>query len=124
MMYQARRTEEHEELYSQNCKSFPLLQSYIDERRSKPKDGFNNSFDFRGRKRRKVNNRRTDYHLYPLLNAGHEATVHSLGNGIKFTKRNKITIDWQSETKISFQLSRRFLRFDLLLYFTRYVRPN
>ena len=123
MMYQARRTGEHEERAIKASKEFSaFMRSYVEERRSKPKDDLITHLISAEENGEKLTTDELITTCILLLNAGHEATVHSLGNGIKILLENKkITIDWQSEIKIS-QLIEEILRFDPPLHiFTRYA---
>ena len=123
MMYQARRTVKHEELAIKASKEFSaFMRSYVDERRSKPKDDLITHLISAEENGEKLTTDELITTCILLLNAGHEATVHSLGNGIKVLLENKkITIDWQSEIKIN-QLIEEILRFDPPLHiFTRYA---
>ena len=123
MMYQARRTVKHEERAIKASKEFSaFMRSYIEERRSKPKDDLITHLISAEENGEKLTTDELITTCILLLNAGHEATVHSLGNGIKVLLENKkITIDWQSEIKIN-QLIEEILRFDPPLHiFTRYA---
>ena len=123
MMYQARRTEKHEERAVKASKEFSaFMRSYVEERRSKPKDDLITHLISAEENGEKLTTDELITTCILLLNAGHEATVHSLGNGIKVLLENKkISIDWQSEIKIS-QLIEEILRFDPPLHiFTRYA---
>ena len=123
MMYQARRTEEHEKRAIKASKEFStFMRSYVDERRSKPKDDLITHLISAEESGERLTTDELITTCILLLNAGHEATVHSLGNGIKVLLENKnITIDWQSEIKIN-QLTEEILRFDPPLHiFTRYA---
>ncbi len=123
MMYQARRTEEHEKRATKASKEFSaFMRGYVDERRSKPKDDLITHLISAEENGEKLTTDELITTCILLLNAGHEATVHSLGNGIKVLLENKkITIDWQSEIKIN-QLIEEILRFDPPLHiFTRYA---
>ena len=123
MMYQARRTEEHEKRAIKASKEFStFMRSYVDERRSKPKDDLITHLISAEENGEKLTTDELITTCILLLNAGHEATVHSLGNGIKVLLENKKnTIDWQSEIKIN-QLIEEILRFDPPLHiFTRYA---
>ena len=123
MMYQARRTVKHEERAIKASKEFSaFMRSYVEERRSKPKDDLITHLISAEENGDKLTTEELITTCILLLNAGHEATVHSLGNGIKVLLENKkITIDWQSEIKIS-QLIEEILRFDPPLHiFTRYA---
>ena len=123
MMYQARRTEEHEKRAIKASKEFSaFMRGYVDERRSKPKDDLITHLISAEESGERLTTDELITTCILLLNAGHEATVHSLGNGIKVLLENKnITIDWQSEIKIN-QLTEEILRFDPPLHiFTRYA---
>ena len=123
MMYQARRTEKHEGRAVKASKEFSaFMRSYVEERRSKPKDDLITHLISAEENGEKLTTDELITTCILLLNAGHEATVHSLGNGIKVLLENKkISIDWQSEIKIS-QLIEEILRFDPPLHiFTRYA---
>ena len=123
MMYQARRTVKHEERAIKASKEFSaFMRSYVEERRSKPKDDLITHLISAEENGEKLTTDELITTCILLLNAGHEATVHSLGNGIKVVLENKkITIDWQSEIKIN-QLIEEILRFDPPLHiFTRYA---
>ncbi|MFT5208497.1 MAG: cytochrome P450 [Flavobacterium sp.] len=58
-----------------------------------------------------------------LLNAGHEATVHAIGNSVKVILENQVDIDhWTSSPENVKSLSEECLRYDPPLHmFTRYV---
>ena len=123
MMYQARRTVKHEERAIKASKEFSaFMRSYVEERRSKPKDDLITHLISATENGEKLTTDELITTCILLLNAGHEATVHSLGNGIKVLLENKkITIDWQCEIKIN-QLIEEILRFDPPLHiFTRYA---
>jgi len=123
MMYQARRTVKHEERAIKASKEFSaFMRSYVEERRSKPKDDLITHLISAEENGEKLTTDELITTCILLLNAGHEATVHSLGNGIKVLLENKeITINWQSEIKIN-QLIEEILRFDPPLHiFTRYA---
>ena len=123
MMYQARRTVKHEELAVKASKEFSaFMRSYVEERRNKPKDDLITHLISAEENGEKLTADELITTCILLLNAGHEATVHSIGNGIKVLLENKtITIDWQSEIKIN-QLIEEILRFDPPLHiFTRYA---
>ena len=58
-----------------------------------------------------------------LLNAGHEATVHGIGNGVKAMVENKVDVTrWMSTTEGAKALVEESLRFDSPLHmFKRFV---
>ena len=123
MMYQARRTEEHEARAVKASAEFSMfMRSYIDERRCKPEDDLITHLISAEENGEKLTTDELVTTCILLLNAGHEATVHSLGNGIKLMMENKkIKMNWQSETQIN-QLIEEILRFDPPLHmFTRYA---
>lgn len=123
MMYQARRKVKHEERAIKASKEFSaFMRSYVEERRNKPKDDLITHLISAEENGEKLTADELITTCILLLNAGHEATVHSLGNGIKVLLENKkITIDWQSKIKIN-QLVEEILRFDPPLHiFTRYA---
>ena len=123
MMYQARRTEKHEERAITASKEFSdFMRSYVDERRSKPEDDLITHLISAEENGEKLTTDELITTCILLLNAGHEATVHSLGNGIKILLENdKMKIDWQNESRIS-RLIEEILRFDPPLHmFTRYA---
>ena len=123
MMYQARRTEKHEERAIKASKEFSdFMRSYVDERRSKPEDDLITHLISAEENGEKLTTDELITTCILLLNAGHEATVHSLGNGIKILLENKkMKINWQNESRIS-QLIEEILRFDPPLHmFTRYA---
>ena len=73
------------------------MRGYVDERRGKPKDDLITNLISAEENGEKLTADELITTCILLLNAGHEATVHSLGNGIKVLLENKkITIDWQS----------------------------
>ena len=99
MMYQARRTEEHEKRAIKASKEFStFMRSYV-MNASKPKDDLITHLISAEENGEKLTTDELITTCILLLNAGHEATVHSLGNGIKVLLENKNTIDWQSEIK-------------------------
>ena len=123
MMYQARRTEEHEVRAVKASTEFSMfMRSYIDERRCKPEDDLITHLISAEENGEKLTTDELITTCILLLNAGHEATVHSLGNGVKILiEKKRIKMDWQSEAKIN-QLTEEILRFDPPLHmFTRYA---
>ena len=123
MMYQARRTEEHEARAVKASQEFSMfMREYVNERRNKPEDDLITHLISAEEDGEKLTTEELITTCILLLNAGHEATVHSLGNGIKALIENKdLKIDWKSEDKIN-RLVEEILRFDPPLHiFTRYA---
>ena len=126
MMYQARRTEEHEARAVKASQEFSMfMREYVNERRNKPEDDLITHLISAEEDGEKLTTEELITTCILLLNAGHEATVHSLGNGIKALIENKdLKIDWKSEDKIN-RLIEEILRFDPPLHiFTRYAYEN
>ena len=123
MMYQARRTEEHEARAVKASQEFSMfMREYVNERRNKPEDDLITHLISAEEDGEKLTTEELITTCILLLNAGHEATVHSLGNGIKALIENKdLKIDWKSEDRIN-RLIEEILRFDPPLHiFTRYA---
>ena len=123
MMYQARRTEEHEARAVKASQEFSMfMRQYVNERRNKPEDDLITHLISAEEDGEKLTTEELITTCILLLNAGHEATVHSLGNGIKALIENKdLKIDWKSEDRIN-RLIEEILRFDPPLHiFTRYA---
>ena len=123
MMYQARRTQEHEKRAVKASKEFSFfMRGYIDERRDKPGDDLITHLILAEEDGEKLTTNELISTCILLLNAGHEATVHSLGNGIKILLENKkIKIDWQTANTVN-HLVEEILRFDPPLHiFTRFA---
>lgn len=83
-MYQARRTRETEEAASRAASEFSaFLTEYIDARRSDPRDDLLSQLIAAEEAGEKLSTEELITTCILLLNAGHEATVHTMGNGIK-----------------------------------------
>jgi len=83
-MYQARRTRETEEAASRAASDFSaFLTEYIDARRSDPRDDLLSQLIAAEEAGEKLSTEELITTCILLLNAGHEATVHTMGNGIK-----------------------------------------
>ena len=123
MMYQARRTQEHEKRAVKASNEFSVfMRNYVEDRRDKPEDDLITHLILAEEDGEKLTTDELITTCILLLNAGHEATVHSLGNGIKILLENKkFKIDWHTATKVN-QLVEEILRFDPPLHiFTRYA---
>ena len=84
MMYQARRTKELEIKANSSTKEFvSFMEKYIEEKRFDPKDDLISHLISAEEGGDKLSKDELISTCILLLNAGHEATVHTLGNGIK-----------------------------------------
>jgi len=84
MMYQARRTRELEIQANSSTKEFVnFMEKYIEEKRYKPEDDLISHLIAAEEEGEKLSKDELISTCILLLNAGHEATVHTLGNGIK-----------------------------------------
>ena len=84
MMYQARRTRELEIQANSSAKEFVnFMEKYIEEKRYKPEDDLISHLIAAEEEGEKLTKDELISTCILLLNAGHEATVHTLGNGIK-----------------------------------------
>ena len=82
-MYQARRTTEIEKEANQSAADFRVyLKAYIDERRKNPRDDLLSNLIQAEELGEKLTTAELISTVVLLLNAGHEATVHTLGNVI------------------------------------------
>ena len=123
MMYQARRTRVHEDRAVASTQEFvDFMRGYVEERRSKPADDLITHL---------IAAERDGVHLTTdelistcilLLNAGHEATVHTIGNGIKCLLEEGFDSRWLTSPKAIDKTIEEILRFDPPLHmFTRYA---
>jgi unspecific monooxygenase len=83
-MYQAGRTPEMEAAAVAATESFvAFLRAYIDQRRARPADDLITQLIAAETEGEKLSTDELISTCILLLNAGHEATVHSIGNGVK-----------------------------------------
>lgn len=83
-MYQAGRTRRHEDEAARVAKDFTaFLHGYVASRRATPADDLISALIAAEEDGRKLSTDELIATCILLLNAGHEATVHSLGNGVK-----------------------------------------
>jgi unspecific monooxygenase len=83
-MYQAGRTRRHEERAADAAKTFAdFMRSYVEERRAKPADDLITHLIQAEMDSEKLSTDELISTCILLLNAGHEATVHTIGNGVK-----------------------------------------
>jgi unspecific monooxygenase len=83
-MYQAGRTREIEDAANEASRAFTaFLRGYIDQRRNDPRDDLITNLIAAEEDGEKLSTDALIGTCILLLNAGHEATVHSLGNAVK-----------------------------------------
>ncbi|WP_039017285.1 cytochrome P450 [Halocynthiibacter namhaensis] len=120
MMYQAGRTREMEDKAVRATEEFvAFMKGYVDERRTTPADDLISALISAEESGEKLSTDELITTCILLLNAGHEATVHSIGNAVK-------TI-LERDTKVNFtpegieKLTEETLRIDPPLHmFTRW----
>ncbi|WP_170450587.1 cytochrome P450 [Ruegeria arenilitoris] len=121
-MYQASRTRETEDQAAQAAAEFSaFLIDYVSHRRSEPKDDLITRLITAEEDGEKLSRDELIATCILLLNAGHEATVHSLGNGVKTLLESGTSPDALSPGTIDMTVE-EILRFDPPLHmFTRYA---
>ena len=83
MMYQARRSKTLEARAVAASKAFSdFMRSYIEERRTRPADDLITHLIAAEENGQRLTTDEMITTCILLLNAGHEATVHTLGNGV------------------------------------------
>jgi len=115
-MYQARRTPEIESAASRATTEFcDFMRSYVDERRGTPGDDLISELIAAEEDGARLSTDELITTAILLLNAGHEATVHTLGNGVKALLAH-------GRPEITPACVEEVIRFDPPLHlFTRYV---
>ncbi len=115
-MYQARRTREIEDAAAQASRDFSaFMRDYINQRRKTPGDDLISTLIAAEQAGDKLSEDELITTCILLLNAGHEATVHTLGNGVKTLLERDIRV-------ISAPVVEEIIRFDPPLHmFTRWV---
>ena len=124
-VYQADISEHTKNLANQSSKEFyEYIEKYVNERRSKPADDLITHLINAEEDNEKLSFDELISTCILLLNAGHEATVHTIGNGIKALLTNKVECrflkdkDWQN-------IVEEILRYDPPLHiFTRFAYQN
>ena len=115
-MYQARRTRAIEDAAAHASTQFTdFMHNYINQRRKTPGDDLISNLIAAEEAGEKLNEEELITTCILLLNAGHEATVHTLGNGAKTLVSNEIS-------NISDTCVEEIIRYDPPLHmFTRWV---
>ena len=124
-VYQSSISEEGKDLANQSSKEFfEYIKKYVAERRSKPADDLITHLINAEEDNQKLNFDELVSTCILLLNAGHEATVHTIGNGIKALLLNKVDCRFFKE-KEWYNVVEEILRYDPPLHiFTRFAYEN
>ena len=124
-VYQSSISEEEKDLANQSSKEFfEYIKKYVSERRSKPADDLITHLINAEEDNQKLNFDELVSTCILLLNAGHEATVHTIGNGIKALLLNKVDCRFLKE-KEWYGIVEEILRYDPPLHiFTRFAYEN
>lgn len=121
-MYQASKTRETEHAAAKASAEFvAFLTEYIDARRAAPGTDLITRLIEAEEDGESLSTDELIGTCILLLNAGHEATVHSLGNGVKTLLEHGWSKEWLAQDGID-QLVEEILRYDPPLHiFTRYA---
>lgn len=121
-MYQARRTQEIEHAAAKASAEFTaFMRDYIDERRKKPADDLITELIAAEEDGTRLSTDEMITTCILLLNAGHEATVHTMGNGVKTLLEHGANPSWLTPDAIEGTVE-EILRYDPPLHvFTRYA---
>lgn len=121
-MYQARRTREIEERAGQAAREFSdFMRRYVEERRTRPADDLITHLIAAREDGAKLSTDELISTAILLLNAGHEATVHTIGNGVRTILTTQMDQRALQPTFIEATVE-EILRFDPPLHlFTRHV---
>ncbi len=124
-VYQAEISENTKNLANQSSREFfEYIEEYVNERRSKPANDLITHLINAEENNQKLNFDELVSTCILLLNAGHEATVHTIGNGIKALVANNIDCRFLKE-KDWYNIVEEILRYDPPLHmFTRYAYEN
>ena len=119
-MYQARRDEDLERRAGAAAAEFTaFLREHVEHRRTRPADDLITELIAAEEDGSRLSTDELIATCVLLLNAGHEATVHTLGNGVKALLEHGISLDGQDSTV------EEVLRFDPPLHlFTRIARED
>ncbi|MDI3334945.1 cytochrome P450 [Defluviimonas aestuarii] len=121
-MYQARRDRAMEDAAVAATEAFvDFLRNYVEERRAKPADDLITHLIAAEMEGEKLSTDELITTCILLLNAGHEATVHTIGNGVKALIENGFGADSLTPDAIDATVE-EILRFDPPLHlFTRHA---
>jgi len=121
-MYQAARTYETEVAAAQAAEEFTeFMRDYIEERRNDPRDDLLTELIAAEDDGETLSTDEMISNCILLLNAGHEATVHTLGNAVKTLLEHRADLSCLAPDRIETTLE-ELIRFDPPLHmFTRYA---
>lgn len=121
-MYQARRTPAMEDAAARAAAEFSdFIRQYVEERRARPADDLITHLIAAEEAGEKLSTDELVTTCILLLNAGHEATVHTIGNGVKALLEAGTPRDALAQDRIGATVE-EILRFDPPLHlFTRHV---
>lgn len=121
-MYQARRTRAMEDAAANAAQAFAdFMRAYVEERRASPADDLITHLISAEMEGEKLSTDELITTCILLLNAGHEATVHTLGNGVKALLENGFSGDALTPDRAAGTVE-EILRFDPALHlFTRWA---
>ncbi|HQY44027.1 MAG TPA: cytochrome P450 [Paracoccaceae bacterium] len=121
-MYQAARTRETEDRAIAATEAFvAFMRSYVEERRARPADDLITHLIAAEAEGEKLSTDELITTCILLLNAGHEATVHTLGNGVKALVEGGFGAEVLTEDRVEGTVE-EILRQDPPLHmFTRYA---
>lgn len=121
-MYQANRSRAIEDAANTAASEFSdFLTRYIETRRNDPRDDLITNLIAAEEDGVKLSTDELIGTCVLLLNAGHEATVHSMGNAVKTLLENNAPSDFLASNAIA-DIAEELLRFDPPLHmFTRYA---
>ncbi len=121
-IYQANRSRATEDAAARAAAEFAdFLRGYVARRRTRPADDLITHLIAAEEDGEKLSPDELITTCILLLNAGHEATVHGLGNGIKTLLETGTGADWLTPSRIA-GTTEELLRFDPPLHmFTRYA---
>jgi cytochrome P450 len=121
-MYMAGRTREMEDRAVAATEAFvAFLRAYVEERRARPADDLITQLIAAESEGEKLSTDELITTCILLLNAGHEATVHTIGNGVKALLETRTPLTALSPEKVEATVE-EILRFDPALHmFTRWA---
>jgi unspecific monooxygenase len=121
-MYMAGRTREMEDRAVTAAEAFVgFLRGYVDDRRARPKDDLITQLIAAEMEGEKLSTDELISTCILLLNAGHEATVHTIGNGVKTLLETSTHLTALAPDRIETTVE-EILRFDPALHmFTRWA---
>ena len=121
-MYQASRTHETEVQAATSSKEFAdFIRRYVEEKRSSPGDDLLTELIAAEEDGEKLSTDELISTCILLLNAGHEATVHTIGNSVKTVLEHGLNPDWFAPDNVDKTIE-ELIRIDPPLHmFTRYA---